>query len=945
MHQPRRLTRRLGSGFASLILAFTAVAVPIAVPTVLAAADPDHITFTLEGCNLSHGATFDPVTVTCSDAGYTTGNLGKVWNELDLVPHRMTLQNGAGTQTYSFIIAGDYKNGAGTAFGWDFISAAVTKNAALSSASCPTNPTVGPLTITPAGSGVGGADQTIYRLVTITQAAGSTCVYDYYQRLAIGAHLFSGSSLQSNLWNQSLGSSGIGQKRIQLPVNEIEPQSIEKDMSAVQDVDFIWDVTKQASPASVNFGDTCDASTPLTANVSVTVTWTKSAPTGGPITITTHVYATNPAHRTITVAVTDNIYAGSDQSTLINSASVSGVDVPANTTMLVLTHTTSVASGTEFNDVATATYTDKVTGIPVPGTTTASASATVQTGSSSNETAVVTDAESITGTALDFKVTGSTGASGTFVPAVNDFTTSSAWTSGTQSAGGSVTINKTVRVTSATSTSGTLSDTATLTTSGSVTHTANASISVSSSRNVSIVIDKTIPNVLTGAETASFTFDIKTGGENGTVVDTKTITFTAGQTHKTATASGLAAGTAYTVVEQPATNWTAQPSQTVTINPGSVATCTSTVNFENSFGPASARVRKVTDPAGGEAGWSFKLHRVGADPLTDETVITTDANYIAFTTTLVDGASYTITETGKTGYDFTSKSAACDFTVNFPADAGRTFSCSYTNTKRGQARVVKTVSGAAPTGTQSFTFQLRQGAVAAYPGGEGTILESANATAANGGVINFSTLLVPGTTYQLCEVIMPGWLTSLQGAFVPNSIGNPTVDNSPLCVNFTVAAGETKTFNVDNTPPPGGRALTIGFWKNWASCASSSGKQNPVLDQTLALAGGHILIGDLDVDTCLEAVRILNKSTVNTAKKMSSDPAFNLAAQLLAAKLNLVAGAGTCPAATNAINQAQTELAALDFNGITHLTISKTKATLLNSLANTIDRYNNNVLC
>src|SRR5207302_11268619 len=98
----------------------------------------------------------------------------------------------------------------------------------------------------------------------------------------------------------------------------------------------------------------------------------------------------------------------------------------------------------------------------------------------------------------------------------------------------------------------------------------------------------------------------------------------------------------------------------------------------------------------------------------------------------------------------------------------------------------------------------------------------------NGGVINFTTLLVPGSTYQLCEIVMPGWSTNL-GTFVPDSfyppdgtVANPNVDNSILCANFTVAAGETKTFNVDNSPPPGGRALTIGFWKNWASCASSS---------------------------------------------------------------------------------------------------------------------------
>ena len=30
----------------------------------------------------------------CPDEDYTTGNLGKTWNELDLVPYRITLQAG-----------------------------------------------------------------------------------------------------------------------------------------------------------------------------------------------------------------------------------------------------------------------------------------------------------------------------------------------------------------------------------------------------------------------------------------------------------------------------------------------------------------------------------------------------------------------------------------------------------------------------------------------------------------------------------------------------------------------------------------------------------------------------------------------------------------------------------------------------------------------------------
>ena len=42
-------------------------------------------------------------------------------------------------------------------------------------------------------------------------------------------------------------------------------------------------------------------------------------------------------------------------------------------------------------------------------------------------------------------------------------------------------------------------------------------------------------------------------------------------------------------------------------------------------------------------------------------------------------------------------------------------------------------------------------------------------------------------------------------------------DNSVVCTDFTVAAGETKTFTINNQPPPGGMSLTIGYWKNWSS--------------------------------------------------------------------------------------------------------------------------------
>ena len=78
---------------------------------------------------------------------------------------------------------------------------------------------------------------------------------------------------------------------------------------------------------------------------------------------------------------------------------------------------------------------------------------------------------------------------------------------------------------------------------------------------------------------------------------------------------------------------------------------------------------------------------------------------------------------------------------------------------------------------------------------------------------------------------------------------------------------------------------------------------------------------------------------------MASDPAFNLAAQQLAAALNVKAGALTCPNVIDAIEDAQALLAAVHFDGITHDRLSAAKTTQANSLATTLDRYNNNLLC
>jgi hypothetical protein len=204
------------------------------------ATDPNHVSFTLEGCRGSTGSFPANGPFVCPDDEYTTGNLGGGWNELDLVPYRITADatNAApATQTYTIAIVADNSDAGHP--GYDFISVPVL-NTDLSDASC-TAPVVGAqTTLTP---GLGGIDASIYRLVTITQTSGSTCVYDYYERLALGSHLFPGSSLHSNLANENLSTAGIGARDVSIPVKEILPQSINKTMVASTGSDHIWSVT------------------------------------------------------------------------------------------------------------------------------------------------------------------------------------------------------------------------------------------------------------------------------------------------------------------------------------------------------------------------------------------------------------------------------------------------------------------------------------------------------------------------------------------------------------------------------------------------------------------------------------------------------------------------------------------------------------------------------
>jgi hypothetical protein len=967
--------------------------------------DPQAVQVTLEGCR-NNGTIVLPDgndRFLCPNAAYTTGNLGKGWNELDLVPHRLTLQaggNAPATQTYTMAVAVDNFD---TQPGYDRMSA-FTLNTTLSSGSCLITSSP-PRTVTP---GVGGTDTSLVRDITVTQSRNSTCVFDFYARLAIDSHLYPGASLHANALNRNLGTAGVGARDVSIPVKEITAQGLRKDMSASQGGATDWALTK-VPPADISLGDVCTASNTLTKEVTFRVEWKKLGVAAGKVNVLANIYAYNPASRPIEVSVVDVIRNGT---TVLDTSAASAFQlVPRRTEVLVATHQVSldpsVASvGEVLNDIVTASYRDPVEGDTLGRTISATASATVVQGDVTDSVVSIADVEQASG-GVRFAV--ASPALGSFL---NGYVAGSVttgpvnWGVSGQSASGAVSFAKTVSLDGRRVVNGSIVDTATLvssTTGGLERKAGPFTVKVTSSASVSLAINKSIPADfgLDAGERVEVTFKV-TRASDPTYLREFKLTFVAGTTSLQAQLTGLVPDE-YKVEETSARFFTGAADTTGVVAPlnpvgGTVQTqnlqasangndtfetseCAGSVSFVNrsSAGPAQVKVGKITEPTTGltapeDTVWTFAL--ISPSGATLETLTATaNGPAVMFTSALTVEGTYTVVETKKEPAwvlkDVAPDANAdkiCEFKVDFPEDGGRVFACSFTNQKQGRAKVIKTQAGAALTGAASFSFELRTGASTTT---SGTVIASGSATAANAGAVNFAPWLVPGAAYQLCEVVMPGWDTSLMGdgpRFVPASmltpiLPNPNVSNETVCVPFTVTAGQVRAFNVDNTPPPGGLGRTIGFWKNWTSC-DGRGKQAPVLDNALAnaeptgivvsAAGGsygaftgplyRVLHGttatpDAAVD-CQAAIALLDKSTIDTGRKSASDPAFNLAAQLVAAQLNYANGANRT--VTSTISAAVVLLGSVKFDGITHTSISKQQAALMNSYATLLDNYNNN---
>jgi hypothetical protein len=942
------------------------------------AVDSSGISYRIEGCN-NDGSIVLPNgsgNFVCPDTAYTTGNLGKNWNELDLVPHRATLTAGnsaPASQSFDFAVAADNcksfnagttlecANGVNGFPGYDFVSA-LTLNKAKSTnngvgCSVSSDPMV------PEVPGEGGTAVSIFVQAHATQNRNTVCVYDYYERLAVGASLYSGSSLHSDLLNPS------GEKDVPLPVNNILPQGLRKDMSAVANASVSWDITKNSDSSVANFGDVCSPDLPGSIPATIHVVWTKVSTTSTGLIAIAHVYADNPSSRSIDVEVTDDIYKGTDQTTLLHETTGGSVTVPAHTELLVLTDAVTLLPGSGnvgdfLNDIAVASYTDPVTGFPIQGTTTAVAQAQIGTGTVADSTANVTDTESILDAlnALSFSVP---------APSVGSFLN---YVAGTHTVGpvnwaatvtdsGSITFNKSVYLSGPIVTSGVLSDIAHLTTNDQSLSSAPVSINISSTATVNLVVSKTIPanylqqpgDVLhvvidvagNGGYNATVPFDFVFGGPLTLFQPLNNLTPQLFVVHEVAqqfcdTANGCTSNTLLTPAIDPLTVDLSIPA-----NGDMTGHCNGNASLVNIFRPQGVRVQaqKITSPASNTS-W---LLNIAGPTACDQLTVLAGATFSKFqkngSDCLLGDGHYIVSEVQQSGYVQTDIPQTCEFDVDNIFNDGHIYSCTFHNRQLARASLFKTKSGVPDlSATDDFIFQLRSGADATHVG---TILATFDANLADGFGGQIGGLLMPGSHYQLCEVVQPGWLSNI-GTIVPNAFMppdgvpvNPNVDNSILCVDFVLGDGENRTFNIDNTPPPGGRALTIGFWKNWSSC--TGGHQKPTLDITLALPpAGVQLDGFTLTGPCSTVVNLLNKSTGTTGKKMASDPLFNLVAQLIAAELNVKAGAGICPKAALAIQQANALLTKYSFTVDGYKTkLSTADATLANNLATELDNYNN----
>lgn len=161
-----------------------------------------------------------------------------------------------------------------------------------------------------------------------------------------------------------------------------------------------------------------------------------------------------------------------------------------------------------------------------------------------------------------------------------------------------------------------------------------------------------------------------------------------------------------------------------------------------------------------------------------------------------------------------------------------------------------------------------------------------------------------------------------------------------------------------NLPPEarasngGGDPRPPGYWAAWNTCApdnrAAEAEANGgraagwlLIDDVLADPG--IGLGDHLLATCEESVALLQG--LNGADGETSDPALELAGHLLAAELNLTAGAETCPVADEAVVGAHLLLSTAGFDGLSTSPLDAEFGGAAPQLIDLLEAYNAGELC
>jgi len=234
---------------------------------------------------------------------------------------------------------------------------------------------------------------------------------------------------------------------------------------------------------------------------------------------------------------------------------------------------------------------------------------------------------------------------------------------------------------------------------------------------------------------------------------------------------------------------------TLDVDPGEDMTCT----FTNK---KAATVTIVKDAVPDSAqDFSFTTNGLGDGfDLDDDNDPTLDRAK----TIIVEGSDLgtkSVTEAQTDGWDLTGLECADGNTPVAGAASGRTatldvkpggsYTCTYTNTKRGEVSVAKTEGTSTGALTRSWTFRLT--------GGPDEVDVAKQATPDNQGSLEFGDLR-PGD-YSLCEEGIPaGWYSTLEND--PDAKVTDHEDGTKdVCVTFTVDPGEDQHFDVINRRP------------------------------------------------------------------------------------------------------------------------------------------------